>query len=704
MSQPNIPGGALRTSLSNLTIGDYINCEYTAGSNKAGLFSNLGSATKAEIPITGTASPNGTFYWIKVAPGTLIADRVVQTAVSWDVLNFGNYIQGNLFLVDDTDALSTAAFSTSSSYSVDYGASKAFNNVASESNGGWQTANNVSTNQWIKVDFGTAKAINKVRFQNDLDATYGPLWAAQSFRIEASADDVTWITQFTGTGNNTAGAWIYSSFTPTASFRYWRIFVVSNFGGQVIAISEIQMSSATNDINVRSLTGGTAYLDEGGHRSTLNRDLGAYPSHNEWDTYVAGSTLGGKITAGDNNVWNYGKQGQVYADVASTTSNITPTAPFTYNFPSPTAVKSLRFIRTGSGDQTMTEIRVWSNGVNIASTATVTNFGGAFVNSGIPGLFDGNLTTYVWDDTQNTNEYIELTFNEEVVVSGFQVYGHDSWPIRGMAVQKSNMGNFTEGYYANWTTNTPHLTLGANTTRVVRGYGNARSFNGSTDRINFSSVIIPSGNKTISFKIRVSSIPSAFKRICSTGIVGSDIFFNAYIRPSGTATAGFLSFAVGKAATTVWYAHTGSNICDDHWHDITIIVDNTNQTTSLYLDNVLITDPTCYVWTTGQADDTTYSRNLVLGCTYATASSYQEFSTCVLDEFKVYNAIQQMVLYLPMNEESGNVTDQSGNGYTGTATGTTVVAKSKVNGFAAQATTSSSANINGFRPVLKYTE
>lgn len=37
-----------------------------------------------------------------------------------------------------------------------------------------------------------------------------------------------------------------------------------------------------------------------------DKGLGAFPSNNEWDKYIVKSNLGGKIIAGDNNVWNLG--------------------------------------------------------------------------------------------------------------------------------------------------------------------------------------------------------------------------------------------------------------------------------------------------------------------------------------------------------------------------------------------------------------
>jgi len=37
----------------------------------------------------------------------------------------------------------------------------------------------------------------------------------------------------------------------------------------------------------------------------VSANLGAWPSINEWDTYLVNSNLDGKITADDNNVWHW---------------------------------------------------------------------------------------------------------------------------------------------------------------------------------------------------------------------------------------------------------------------------------------------------------------------------------------------------------------------------------------------------------------
>lgn len=79
--------------LENMQIGDCIPCRYTAAdSGVAGYFSELGTCIANEIPIIGSATPNGLFYWIYVGRDYLgrkafVADRVIQHSISWDTLN-----------------------------------------------------------------------------------------------------------------------------------------------------------------------------------------------------------------------------------------------------------------------------------------------------------------------------------------------------------------------------------------------------------------------------------------------------------------------------------------------------------------------------------------------------------------------------------------------------------------------------------------
>src|SRR5665648_239735 len=86
--------GSLVSSLIGMQVGDFIPCRYTATSGVAGSFSELGTSVAGEIPVTGTATPDGLFYFVKADKGTLIADRIVQHSISWDVLNTAKFVEG----------------------------------------------------------------------------------------------------------------------------------------------------------------------------------------------------------------------------------------------------------------------------------------------------------------------------------------------------------------------------------------------------------------------------------------------------------------------------------------------------------------------------------------------------------------------------------------------------------------------------------
>lgn len=110
--------GQLKSKISDMQIGDYVKCWYsfhkTSGSlsdSPAGILVGLGTdtfSTAGEKPVTGESTTNSStfFYFVKVAKGLLIADRVCQHSISWDVLNAGKVIQGKPY-----------SFSTSSNIS-----------------------------------------------------------------------------------------------------------------------------------------------------------------------------------------------------------------------------------------------------------------------------------------------------------------------------------------------------------------------------------------------------------------------------------------------------------------------------------------------------------------------------------------------------------------------------------------------------------
>ncbi|PVC75099.1 hypothetical protein C2I27_04225 [Priestia megaterium] len=104
MGAPNT-GGKHCNKVAEMNVGDYIKCYYSyhsqgaITSNKAGVLWGLGNETQpnlVEKPVTGEASTSSSkyFYFVKVDKGLLIADRVCQNSISWDILNAGGVIQG----------------------------------------------------------------------------------------------------------------------------------------------------------------------------------------------------------------------------------------------------------------------------------------------------------------------------------------------------------------------------------------------------------------------------------------------------------------------------------------------------------------------------------------------------------------------------------------------------------------------------------
>jgi hypothetical protein len=100
-------------------------------------------------------------------------------------------------------------------------------------------------------------------------------------------------------------------------------------GRGYIQLSECYMFS--NDKIIRSLSGGCAYITAYGDKSLTNQNLGAWPSNNEYDTYIVNSDLNGKIIKGDDkiwhwNLWSYVKETSVNGVIStngSTTANNT---------------------------------------------------------------------------------------------------------------------------------------------------------------------------------------------------------------------------------------------------------------------------------------------------------------------------------------------------------------------------------------------
>lgn len=96
-------------------------------------------------------------------------------------------------------------------------------------------------------------------------------------------------------------------------------------------------------INIRSLSGGVAYLGSDGKSSLNDAGLGAWPINNDWDYYIVKSSLDDKVIPGDDNVWHW----NLWSWVQDTSSN---GLIGTLNGSPTTATSAHRSVRGFSGD------------------------------------------------------------------------------------------------------------------------------------------------------------------------------------------------------------------------------------------------------------------------------------------------------------------------------------------------------------------
>lgn len=305
-------GLTVKNNLADMQVGDCIPCRYTATtSGVAGYFSELGTCTETEIPLTGTATPDGLFYLIKTDKGTLIADRVIQTNISWDALNDAKLIEGSKMpcspqMTSNEDSNYKIIFS--SEMSIFYKAYFAF--------GGKETYQTWSTDYTKNITTGYLG----IQYKNapEIVAEYsitmhgkGIEWRENAYpknwTFEGSSDGVNWTVLDTQTNQSQTldNVEVVYKTTNTNAYSYYRINISANNGASdYVAISELKFYNSIKAY-IRSLSGGVAYLDTNGNSSTTDKSLGAWPSNNEWDKYIVNDYLKGKIIPGDDNIWHW---------------------------------------------------------------------------------------------------------------------------------------------------------------------------------------------------------------------------------------------------------------------------------------------------------------------------------------------------------------------------------------------------------------
>lgn len=328
--------GITKTTVESMEIGDIIPCRYKATSGVAGAFSELGTCTASEIPTTGTATPDGLFYFRKVAKGLLLPDRVIQTNISWDALNNAKFIQGSF----NTALRTTFTYSAtpSSLYSDGGGNSVVANlNLADGGSGTAYTNFSVSNSDnspQIKLNLGSSLNISALYLQwaNTTKSNIGT--------VEVSNDDVeyTQVATFTIAPNERKFVNFNSVSAKYVKLKFNKVDV---YGYNTVQIVRLRVGEGHGfDLLFRSMSGGVAYMGSDGNKSLTDQGLGAWPANNEWDKYIVNSDLNGAITAGDENVWhNLASQSwcqdttilALYASTARTTRGYNLINGFTYN-------------------------------------------------------------------------------------------------------------------------------------------------------------------------------------------------------------------------------------------------------------------------------------------------------------------------------------------------------------------------------------
>lgn len=301
---PPSTGGVLRTRISDMMVGDYIRCGYSAPSAAAGQFFGLGvSSEVVEIPRDGTTTPNGYFYFVKVKEGLLIADRIVQYGVSWLTLNTAGYTHGVILndslipiMANDTSPAvimpPSGSLSASQVYTSAYAAWKTSDGV--DGPWGWIMPQNIRQG-WLEYRFYNPKVVRKYQLKAPTNPTSMPsIWSFEAW------DGRQWVVL----DRQTYSGWfsleerVYPVSNGKAYSRY-RIVIEKNDGhATYTGIGELRLGADPIITKVRMMTGGIAYMRFDGYPSTADQGLGMFPAGNEWDNFI-------KDSPWDSSLWGY---------------------------------------------------------------------------------------------------------------------------------------------------------------------------------------------------------------------------------------------------------------------------------------------------------------------------------------------------------------------------------------------------------------
>lgn len=285
-------------TLSEMKIGDIIPCRYTAATTS---FSELGSCIMPEIPFGGSSSSDGLFFFRKVDVGLYIADRPVHHSATWGGLNNLKLVKGSPFRNQITPSSISHTFPDAY---ADYNIADLSKPTDVGSSCGFMLLSWDSGRNYVQFTLPISVKVSSISL---LCYSAGGCEHVTKFTVTAS-DSSSFATEtIIGKGNYaTPGTFVDYPLNTDSEYKYYRVYVDEWYAGNGGDGQNIQRLYLFQDIGlIRMPTGGCAYANASGAKVLTNANLGGWPVNNEWDKYVVKSTLGGKITAGDDNVWHW---------------------------------------------------------------------------------------------------------------------------------------------------------------------------------------------------------------------------------------------------------------------------------------------------------------------------------------------------------------------------------------------------------------
>ncbi|WP_339240939.1 hypothetical protein MKX40_09145 [Paenibacillus sp. FSL R5-0517] len=293
------------TEIKFLKLGTRIRANYiTDSSGTVGRINNLGKETNDFIPVNGSSSPYGDFYFIMVnfvnGKIILIADRNIQHSLSWNTLNtFGfSSVEGITppsGLVSFVPKMNSnnAPYGVASASSVyedtdSYRAWRAFDKTST----GWLHTRSSVVGAWIRYGMDIPKVLKGYSIQVGITASTD---SPTGWRVEGSNNNgATWEIIDTKTGQSWSSNQkrIYTVPNNNKEFKDHRVIVTTNGGGAYARISEVDFFEDGDPIlnaKLRLMSGGESSTDE----------------DNEWDRYIVNFQIEGNIIEGSNDIWNW---------------------------------------------------------------------------------------------------------------------------------------------------------------------------------------------------------------------------------------------------------------------------------------------------------------------------------------------------------------------------------------------------------------